>query len=140
MGTSLIGKNSFPLEFAPRGSELFPLRTIPYAMINHFYRIGCSPLNITIFTISEPNHSDRNLHILATFHAQWLLMYMFTCRYGCSHWKRLYALRSLPCLMVLNREYNIGTCCRVTLGSGGHLGQMFKTAVVCLFCQIKIIP
>ena len=113
-------------------------------MINHFYRIGCPPVNVNIFTISEPNHSDRNLHILATFHPQWLLIYLFTCRYGCSHRKRLmsqlYALRSLPCIMVLNREYHIGTCCRVTLGSGGHLDQMFETAVVCLFCQIKIFP
>ena len=27
-------------EFAPRGSEFFPLRAVPYGMINHFYHIG----------------------------------------------------------------------------------------------------
>ena len=33
MGTSLKGKNSLPL-FAPRGSEFFPLRAVPYGMEN----------------------------------------------------------------------------------------------------------
>ena len=27
-------------EFAPRGSEFFPFRAVPYDMINHFYHIG----------------------------------------------------------------------------------------------------
>ena len=27
-------------EFAPRGSEFFPLRAVPNGMINHFYHIG----------------------------------------------------------------------------------------------------
>ena len=26
-------------EFAPRGSEFFPLRAVPYGMENHFYHI-----------------------------------------------------------------------------------------------------
>ena len=32
-----IGKE----EFAPRGSEFFPLRAVPYGMENHFYHITC---------------------------------------------------------------------------------------------------
>ena len=31
------------------GSELFPLRAVPYGMINHFYHIECLPLNVTFF-------------------------------------------------------------------------------------------
>ena len=34
MGTSLKRK-----EFAPRGSEFFPLRAVPYGVENHFYHI-----------------------------------------------------------------------------------------------------
>ena len=42
MGTSLKGKNgnfSERKEFAPRGSEFFPLRAVPHDMENHFYHI-----------------------------------------------------------------------------------------------------
>ena len=34
-------------EFAPRGSEFFPLRAVPYGMENHFYHNGV-PLNVAI--------------------------------------------------------------------------------------------
>ena len=36
-------------EFAPRGSEFFPLRAVPYGMENHLYHIRRPPLNVTIF-------------------------------------------------------------------------------------------
>ena len=35
-------------EFAPRGSELFPFRAVPYDMENPLYHIGRPPLNVTI--------------------------------------------------------------------------------------------
>ena len=40
-GTSLKGKSLLPKEF-------FSLRAVSYGMINHFYHIGCPPLNVTI--------------------------------------------------------------------------------------------
>ena len=40
------GKN-----FAPKRSEFFPLRAIPYDMENHYYHIKWPPLNVTIFII-----------------------------------------------------------------------------------------
>ena len=36
-------------ELGSRGSELFPLRIVPYVMKNHFYHIRWPPLNFTIF-------------------------------------------------------------------------------------------
>ena len=36
-------------EFAPRGSEFFPVRVVPYGLENRFYHIMCPPLNVTIF-------------------------------------------------------------------------------------------
>ena len=36
-------------EFAPRGSEFFPLRTVSFGMENHFYHIRRPPLNVTTF-------------------------------------------------------------------------------------------
>ena len=33
------GNFSLRKEFAPRGSEFFPLRAVPKGMINHFYHI-----------------------------------------------------------------------------------------------------
>ena len=36
-------------EFAPRGSEFFPLRRVPYRMENNFYHIKWPSLNVTIF-------------------------------------------------------------------------------------------
>ena len=43
MGTSLKGKH-----LAPRGSEIFPLRAVPYDMENHFFHTRSPHLNITI--------------------------------------------------------------------------------------------
>ena len=42
-------------EFAPRGSEFFPLRAVPYGMENHFYHIRWPPLNVTIFIMHMRN-------------------------------------------------------------------------------------
>ena len=35
------GNFSLMKEFAPRGSEFFPLRAVPYGMETHFYHIKC---------------------------------------------------------------------------------------------------
>ena len=40
-------------EFAPRGSEFFPLRAVPYGMENHFYNIGLPPLNVATYITHE---------------------------------------------------------------------------------------
>ena len=39
MGTSLKGKNLLPEGANSSGSKFFPLRAVPYGMINHFYHI-----------------------------------------------------------------------------------------------------
>ena len=36
-------------EFTRRWSEFFPIRAVPYVMINHFYHIGLPLLNVAIF-------------------------------------------------------------------------------------------
>ena len=41
----------FKILFAPRGSEFFPLRAVPFGNENHFYCIRWSPLNVTIFIV-----------------------------------------------------------------------------------------
>ena len=43
METSLKGKNLLPE----------PLRTVSYGMENHFYYIGCPPINVAIFITHE---------------------------------------------------------------------------------------
>ena len=43
------GNFSYRKEFAPRGSEFFPLRAVAYGMGNHFDHISRPPLNVTIF-------------------------------------------------------------------------------------------
>ena len=40
---------SYRKEFAPRGSEFFPWRVVPYRMENYFYHIRWPPFNVTIF-------------------------------------------------------------------------------------------
>ena len=53
MGTSLEGKNSLP---APRGSEFFPLRAVPFGMENQFHHIRWPPLSVTIFITHVHNY------------------------------------------------------------------------------------
>ena len=36
-------------KFAPRGSEFFSLRAVPYVIENHFNHIRSPPLNVTFF-------------------------------------------------------------------------------------------
>ena len=40
------GNCSYRKEFAPRGSEFFPLKAVPFGMENHFYHIRLPPLNV----------------------------------------------------------------------------------------------
>ena len=50
------GNFSYRKEFAPRGSKFFPLRAVPYGMINLFYRIGWPPLIVTILITQVRTH------------------------------------------------------------------------------------
>ena len=60
METSLNGK-----DFAPRGSEFFTLREVPYGMENQVYHIRWTPLNVTISITHVPfNILTLNIAIL----------------------------------------------------------------------------
>ena len=52
------GNFSLRKEFAPTGSEFFPLRAVVFEMENHFHHIRLPPLNVTIFITHV--HNLRN--------------------------------------------------------------------------------
>ena len=43
------GNFSYRKEFAPRGSEFFPLRAVPKGMEHHIYHIRLAAFSVTIF-------------------------------------------------------------------------------------------
>ena len=49
------GNFSKKKEFAPRGSEFFPLGAVPYGIENLFYHIRLPPLNVTILIMHVRN-------------------------------------------------------------------------------------
>ena len=55
---------SWRKEFAPRGSEFFPLRAVPYGMENYCYHKRWPPLIVTILMGATPMVLYNFLHIL----------------------------------------------------------------------------
>ena len=60
------GKISLRREFAPRGSEFFLLRAVPYTTENHAYHIRWPLLNVTIFITHVRNYVKGATSMLLT--------------------------------------------------------------------------
>ena len=76
-------------EFAPRESQFFPLRAVPFGMENHFYHIRWPPLNVTIFNMHVCNRllgaTPMNVvHSLLLMHFRSLYCKQYGHRSDCS--------------------------------------------------------